>query len=414
MRRRICFILFAIILCLSVFNPASRAQGTKLGTQKVAGISPQQNFGIDNHFLLREAERQVRLLDFEQADITLDYAVAQNPQSIDALVQRAKYNKMLGRRAKAEADINLVNRLNPYAADLYGYNGPRGILNVLVFQPGLHLLKPNGFHLLPFYYSRLEHSDRNLLVESERLFEVLGFIEEEKLPEALEKLDGLLWVFPESTMALELKAMILIMQGNYNKAEIALQKAANLETVSAVVWHYFSQLEHQRKNYSKALEYSNRAISLQPDLTIAYLQRASLYKVQGDLNAALADYNQILNESDDLFSAILINRGLTRKMAGDFPGALADFNWVLENMPAEARLYKNRANLYLLFGFTNLAITDYTEAITKEANFGEAYYNRGLAHLLRYDPLTACYDLEKSAELGFEKAAEMQRFFCVE
>ena len=120
------FLLGKILLLVMTFSVVLPAQGTKLGTRKINSKSPQQNFGVDNHFLLREADRQLRLLDFEQAYFTLDNAVAQDPNSVDALVQRAKYNRMLGRTAEADADIRLVNRMNPYAADNWTTQGTSG------------------------------------------------------------------------------------------------------------------------------------------------------------------------------------------------------------------------------------------------------------------------------------------------
>lgn len=392
------------------------AQGTKLGTPKIDRLFPQQNFGVDNHFLLREAERQLRLLDFEQAEITLDYALAQNPQSIDVLVQRAKYNRRLGRKERAEADIALVNRQNPYAADLYGYNGPHGLLNVLAFLPhkDSSYFLPVFRQVLPYYFDALKNSDSFSSIESERLLDILYLIEIEQWNEALEKLDGLLWVFPESGVAMELKAMILIIQKQFQKAEIAVNKTIAIQSGSALLWYHYSCLELQRVNYNEAMAHIDRAIAIEPDISSFYLQRAGLYRIRGDFSAALDDYDRVIEQSDWLQQEALINRGITRKLAGDFQGAFADLNLVLQNGAEKAQIYQNRANLYLFFGFTNLAIADYTEAIARKEHYVEAFYNRGLAHFLRFDPLAACQDLEQSANLGFEKAAEMQRFFCIE
>lgn len=135
-------------------------------------------------------------------------------------------------------------------------------------------------------------------------------------------------------------------------------------------------------------------------MSLAYLQRGSLYRTMGMLPKAIEDYNIILEETGPLQRDALINRGITRKFAGDFQGAFADLTRVLDSSFDKAEVYKHRGNLYLLFGFINLAIDDYTEAIARDPHFVEAYYNRGLAHFLRHDPLAACYELEQSANLG--------------
>lgn len=414
--RAILTIMIPLLAMICLVPNRLSAQGTKLGTPKVENQFPQRNFGADNHFLLREAERQLNMLDFEQAELTLEYALAQNPQSVDGLVQRAKFNRRLGRRARAEADIALANRLNPYAADLYGYNGHYGLLNVLALlpdeQPIYSFTLPE--QILPYYFGRIDRMDDSGLMESEKLLDVLYAMDTERWDDARWMLDQLLMEFPASATAVELEAMLSIRQEEFSRAETALKKAIAIEPASAWVWYHYSRLEQLQSNYSSALEYIDRTIKLQPDLGLAYLQRGSLYRTLGRLPAAIEDYSTIAEEVSPLQRDALINRGITRKFAGDFQGAFADLTQVLDSSFDQAEVYKHRGNLYLLFGFTNLAIADYTEAIAREPDFVEAYYNRGLAHFIRHDPLAACYDLERSADLGFIRAAEMQRFFCIE
>lgn len=405
-----------MIFLFSSIQYEAVAQGTKLGTPKVGNQFPQKNFGADNHFLLREAERQLNLLDYEQAEITLEYALAQNPQSVDALVQRAKFNRTLGRRARAEADIAQANRLNPYAADLYGYNGPYGILNILALLPDEQPVYSFELvdQILPYYYDQISTAGAAKLMESEKLMDVLYNIEAEQWEEAIWRVEQHLLEFPTSKIALGLEGMISIVLQDFSRAESALQKVVSLTPASALAWFHYSRLEQLRSNYTSALEYIDRAIKLQPNMDLAHLQRGAIYRTMGRLPEAIADYQTVAETAGPLQRDALINRGITRKFAGDFQGAFADLTRVLDNSFDAAEVYKHRGNLYLLFGFTNLAITDYTEAIAREPDFVEAYYNRGLAHFLRHDPLAACQDLEQSANLGFAKAAEMQRFFCIE
>ncbi|MCR9288184.1 MAG: tetratricopeptide repeat protein [Bacteroidetes bacterium] len=76
--------------------------------------------------------------------------------------------------------------------------------------------------------------------------------------------------------------------------------------------------------------------------------------------------------------------------------------------------YKNRGNLYLLLGYHELAIEDYTNAILLDENFAEAFYNRALAHFQIYNTTADCFDLEKSFVLGYNSAADVRKYFCVD
>ncbi len=51
-------------------------------------------------------------------------------------------------------------------------------------------------------------------------------------------------------------------------------------------------------------------------------------------------------------------------------------------------------------------MADYTKAIGLNPEFGEAYYNRGIAKEMLRDPDGAMKDWKKAAELGVKNALE--------
>jgi hypothetical protein len=67
---------------------------------------------------IRQAEMHAQLYDIERATQALDNAVNFAPNSVEPLVRRAVFNRRIGRMYEAELDINRVNQLNPYAANL--------------------------------------------------------------------------------------------------------------------------------------------------------------------------------------------------------------------------------------------------------------------------------------------------------
>ena len=52
------------------------------------------------------------------------------------------------------------------------------------------------------------------------------------------------------------------------------------------------------------------------------------------------------------------------------------------------------------------AVADFTTAINKNSNYGEAYMHRGNTKEMMRNPEGACQDWAKAAELGVEKAQE--------
>jgi len=139
-----------------------------------------------------------------------------------------------------------------------------------------------------------------------------------------------------------------------------------------------------------------------------------LNKKNGRPEKAIEDYTKVIEKKGNEYPEAYLNRGLTRKLLGDFQGALNDINYVIDNQEIiSAEPYMNRGNLHMVFGFADKAVVDYTKALQLDNEDNpEAYYNRGLAFLLLYDNASSCADLERSRDLGFERAEEMLNYFC--
>ena len=97
----------------------------------------------------------------------------------------------------------------------------------------------------------------------------------------------------------------------------------------------------------------------------AYFNRGRAYTDSGNLQAAIADYNQAIQLQPDLASEAHSNIGLAHYKAGDLRVAIANFN----------------------------------QAIQLDPNFAYAYYNRGLARYDAGDLQGSIADLQQSANL---------------
>jgi len=103
---------------------------------------------------------------------------------------------------------------------------------------------------------------------------------------------------------------------------------------------------------------------------------------------------------------------MAKKKAGVITGAFKDLNKVVMEFPDDAELRKNRGNLLLLYGQREVAIEEYSKAIALDNNYAEAYYNRGLAQFKYYDKVSGCQDIDRSIELGYSRAENIQKAFC--
>ena len=406
-----------ITILIFIFHSTFFAQ-----TRRMNNISQGQSYTSENQRrtvqpLLQKAEQQFRALDYEGTFFTLENAVAQNPNSPEALLLRAKFKKIVGMTMEAEEDLRRANRINPLASNLYGYNGISGLLKILSMQPGKAVQGLSTFQKLTYYYQALDNKildGKNKDEEIQVIGKIIEEIESDQFNEALVMVNEAIIKFPNSAIAYDLKGMILKKQGKFADSVDAFSKAVEVEPDFAIGWYNLGRIERSLNHFKKAKTYLDRAIELQGGLTKAYFERALLFKQIGEKEKALDDYNTIIKMKGDTYMEAFSNRGLTKKMLGDFGGALADLNQAIEEFPQNAELRKNRGNLQLLFGLHRKAIDDYTQAIALDENYAEAHYNRALAFFLIYDKISGCADLDKSIDLGYEIATSTRDYFCTE
>lgn len=406
---------YLIIVCIILISHQILLSQTK----RMDNVATGRTYAVENQArtiqpLLLKAQQQFRIADYEGTFFTLENAVAQNPNSAEALLLRARFRKMVGMQTESLADLSLANRINPQAANLFGYNGNGGLLKIISIEPELSMQGLSMFQKFNYYYQAL---DRKVSTDSEydmmsNLEQVIEDIELDKVDEAFNTVNDIIEEFPESVIAYDLKGVILKKQGKLEDAIIAFSKAVEIEPGFAIAWYNLGQIERNLGHFDQAKIYLDKAIKLQSDLTKAYFERAVLHKQMGDKESALTDYNSIIEMNGNTYMEAFLNRGLTKKMLGDFGGALADLNQAIEEFPRNGELRKNRGNLQLLYGLHRKAIDDYTKAIELNNDYAEAYYNRGLAFLLLHDKISACSDLDRSAGLGYEAAEETRTYFC--
>jgi tetratricopeptide (TPR) repeat protein len=409
--------LLNLLIILFLLPSYSFAQNAPMGSPWIDWNYTNKSYSRDNLRFLREAEIYEQSFDFEGAYFSLENAVAQNPNSADALLRRAIFKRKMGMKTEAAQDVKKAYSLNPYAADLYGYNGQYAVLNVLANRPSDAIQGLTMAKKVNYYHETVDAQYMNERINTEEmslLESVIGEVEDGNFTTALQILEGTLKIHPKSAVAYDLKGMILAHEKRYDEAITAISQAVVLQPEFAIAWYNLGRIEQEIGHADQAKVYFDRAISLQNDLTKARFDRALLLKANGQKDAAIREYDEIIAMRGGDYLEAYLNRGLTRKMTGDFSGALEDLNRVIESDLSNPEVYKNRGNLYLLYGYSVQAVHDYTKAIHLDENYAEAYFNRGLAQFLLHDKASGCYDLEQAATLGFERAVEKQQYFCVE
>src|SRR5215510_13690782 len=109
-----------------------------------------------------------------------------------------------------------------------------------------------------------------------------------------------------------------------------------------------------------------------------YTRRGGAYQAQGDLDHAMADFNESMRV-DPTYPAAYNNRGITWYRRGDLDRAIADYDQAIRLDPKYEYAYANRGAAWATKGDLDRAIADFDQAVRLDPKDAEAYYNRGLA-----------------------------------
>lgn len=160
---------------------------------------------------------------------------------------------------------------------------------------------------------------------------------------------------------------------------------------------------YEARDYAAAIVAYSRAIDLDPGFGLAYAGRGGARTYEGELEAALADFEAAL--ANGFATAWAYNgRGNVFRAMGDFERAFADYAHAAELDPAKADAHLNLGDLHAFAGRYEEAIAAYGRAIatnTDDVNDATAAYARRagvLAHLGRTEEALA--DYEKSFVAG--------------
>lgn len=159
-----------------------------------------------------------------------------------------------------------------------------------------------------------------------------------------------------------------------------------------------------------ALVAFNKAIALDPDVAMFYLDRGKTYKSLQNYTQAIADYDKAISMNAE-HAIVYGNRASVFTIQKKYSQALKDYKKALELDPNDARLYFNRGSAYSDMQDYPKAIADYDQAITLDPDLAEAYGNRGFAYYRMGDKQNAKLDLLESAKILKEqnRQAELQK-----
>jgi len=129
-----------------------------------------------------------------------------------------------------------------------------------------------------------------------------------------------------------------------------------------------------------------------------YTSQGDAHLVKKDYDKAIQDYNQAISR-DPKSARALAGRGAAYLDKGDYDRAIQDFNETLRLAPQAARSFNGRGTAYFAKGNYGRAIEDFNEAIRLNPKTGRALMNRGIANMYAGHFAEAQQDLIQNLQL---------------
>jgi lipoprotein NlpI len=134
------------------------------------------------------------------------------------------------------------------------------------------------------------------------------------------------------------------------------------------------------------------------DLAVIYDNRAVEYEKKGDLERAIADYNEAI-QRDPKYAVPYNGRGNVWSDNGDLERAIADYTEAIRLDSEYATAYRNRARTWIQKDDADNSIADFDQAIKLNPKDAEAFFGRGRTYLGSGALPKALADLDQASEL---------------
>lgn len=149
-----------------------------------------------------------------------------------------------------------------------------------------------------------------------------------------------------------------------------------------LVYYHWGDAYQYQGNLQGAIAQYNEALKIEPDFTRGYLRRGEVHDVMGNFDAALADYDRVL-QAEPTNAMAHNNRGWVYYEQGKNADALTEFEKAIATNGKLAVAHNNRGWVKLQQKDTTAAMADFDGAINADPTFAKAYYNRALVHVMR-------------------------------
>jgi tetratricopeptide (TPR) repeat protein len=157
----------------------------------------------------------------------------------------------------------------------------------------------------------------------------------------------------------------------------------------------------------EAIRHLERAVELDPQNRMAWVNLGGAYMIVGDMDKAL-EANGRVSEMDPEFAPALLNLGLIHLLRQEWKEAIAAYEQALSLNMIGPEAHENLAIAYLRTGELDKAIEEGLKASGQRPEFGLAYVTLCDAYSILGERAVAEALCEQAEELGYAVPAEVR------
>lgn len=190
----------------------------------------------------------------------------------------------------------------------------------------------------------------------------------------------------------------LLMLGHYDAAAKEFDRAIQINPENFIAYINHGVAVSESGDYERAIEDFNRAIELNPKDMNSYNNRGIIRESREDYEEAIKDYDKAINLTPESAS-VYVNRGNAKVKLGNYEGAIEDYQRAIKLEPTSADIHNNLGNTLSTIDNHEGAIDALDKAIHLNPKHANVYMNRGNAKLRMSDSRGAMEDYEMAIKL---------------
>jgi tetratricopeptide (TPR) repeat protein len=365
--------------------------------------------------LMSAGEFSKALADFDELIAKVDKA--------ESRINRGLCRQAMGNITGAREDFRTAIRLQPDQPQCYlrlaeleaAQQNPDGVIQVLGEMISTFPQDSQWRKVRADYWVRLGRLDQ-AEVDLEKIIELAPhepqthldlatFLRDSgQIDKSIEKFSEMTTLFPDFWPAFLNRGVLLQNQGNYDRALDDLGRAIDIsEEYRHFLRYHRGCIYLDMGNPSEAILDLDACIAVEP-VPDAIIRRGDAYQRLGEHNAALQDFNRVLEYDANRHFARYLRASVYRQ-TGDAKSALTDYDFLIQQGIQSDDVYYNRGHARKTLKDWQGAIEDLTQALTN--NPENLLYLNDLAWLLASvpdpnlrEPQTAISHAQKACEIS--------------